>query len=396
MHRFLFVLIGLSLLCYHGCRKPILEETISCSSSTIDSSASHPKHAAINALIDDYLKKGLPGLSVYASDNSGIWVGSGGKADVVENITYQPCHIQKVASLTKMFMGTMVLKLMEDSVNSKLGYNDLDKPIANWIPADQLKDIPNSDKITLRQCMDHSSGLYDVITDSEFYLEVLNNPTKKWTANDLLAYVKKRDAVFEPGIQHKYSNTNTLMTSLVVDYATGKAHHIWMRDLILNPMGLSNTFYHHHETLPSTTAQGYFDLYQNRKPINVSNYVTGSGVGYTGIYSNVFDIHTFLKEVIIDRTFLSSKSLNYMMQVGATDDPDVAYGLGIMRRFQNRGIDFGWGHTGRDLGYSADLFYFPNKNVSIAWCINYGADADSYLKPVILDFQKDLIDLMQQ
>jgi D-alanyl-D-alanine carboxypeptidase len=86
--------------------------------------------------------------------------------------------------------------------------------------------------------------------------------------------------------------------------------------------------------------------------------------------------------------------LSYMQQVGATDDADLSLGLGIMRRFEKRGVDYAWGHTGRDLGYAADLFYFPNKNVSIAWCINYGADADSYLKPVILDFQKDLIDLM--
>ena len=179
-----------------------------CSPSWADSSANHPKNAALNALIDDYIQKGLPGIAVYTKDASGAWVGSAGKADGVENSAYQPCHIQKVASLTKMFMGALVFKLMEDSSNSKLGYNDLDKPISTWIPSSQLEKIPNTDQITLRQCLNHSSGLFDVIKDNGFYLEVLNDPTKHWSANDLLSYVKKKDSEFAPGTKYSYSNTN--------------------------------------------------------------------------------------------------------------------------------------------------------------------------------------------
>jgi D-alanyl-D-alanine carboxypeptidase len=390
------IVILLLALCWFGCKKPILEGTVECGIAMNDSSNVHPKNAQLLNLLEKYIQKGLPGISVYATDANGAWLGTNGKADVLNNVAYQSCHVQKVASLTKWFMGTLVFKLMEDSASSGLGYNDLDKPISTWIPEKKLKNITNADKITLRQCMNHSTGLFDLITDSDFYLEVLNDPTKKWTPDDLLTYVKNKNAEFEPGTKYNYSNTNTLMISLVIDYATGVPHHQLLLDKVIKPLGLQNTVYHHHQELPAFTAQGYFDLYQNRNPINVTNYVTGSGNGYTGIYSNVFDLHQFMKAVVIDRTFLSNKSMNYIEVVGQTDDEDVAYGLGIMKRFLKRGVDYGWGHTGRDLGYAADLFYFPNKNVSIAWCINYGADAESYLKPVILDFQKELIDLMQQ
>lgn len=383
-------------LAWTACKKPILEGTQDCAITFNDTSNIHPKNAQFNALLDKYIQKGLPGISVYTTDDNGALIGVRGKADVLNDIAYKSCHVQKVASLTKWFMGALVFKLMEDSANSGLAYNDLDKPLSTWIPEKMLKNISNADQITLRQCMDHSTGLYDVITDSDFYLEVLNDPTKKWTPDGLLKYVRNKDSDFEPGQKHAYSNTNTLMVSLVVDYATGKPHHQLLIDNIINPLGLSNTVYHHHQNLPTFTAQGYYDLYQNENPINVTNYVTGSGNGYTGIYSNVFDLHKFMKAVVIDRTFLTAKSMSYIEQIGATDNEDVSYGLGIMKRFLKRGADFGWGHTGRDLGYAADLFYFPNKNVSITWCINYGADADSYLKPVILDFQKELIDLMQQ
>mgnify|MGYP000492368409 CR=1 FL=1 len=318
-----------------------------------------------------------------------------GKADVKNNVDYKLCHPQKVASLTKFFMAALVFKLMEDSAAYNLSFSDLDKPIRTWIPQEMLEELAYSDQVTLSQCMDHSTGLFDVITDSDFYLEVLNNPTKKWGPEDLLSYVKGKEGNFMPGSKHSYSNTNTLLVSLVIDYATGKPHHQLLRNLVLNPLGLENTVYHHHEDLPSFTAQGYYDLYQNEKPVNVTNYVTGSGNGYTGLYSNVFDLYTFLDAMLIKKSFLSSKSLQLMREVGETDDEDVALGRGIMKRFLTRGTDFGWGHTGRDLGYAADLFYFPAKQVSIVWCINYGADADSYLRPVILDFQKEMMDVMQ-
>lgn len=380
----------------NSCRKEVQVESIPCSGTFQDSNSVHPKNSELQSLLNGYIQKGLPGISVHVTDPNGTWVGSAGWADVQNQIPYQPCHVQKVASLTKWFMSTLVLKLMEDSLSSGIGYNDLDKPIGTWIPKDMLKNISNSELITLRQCMNHSTGLYDLIRDSDFYLEVLNDPTKKWKQSELLQYVRNKDSEFEPGTRNSYSNTNTLMVSLVLDYATGVPHHTLLRNVILNPLGLENTIYHHHEDIPAQSAQGYFDLYQNKTPINVSNYVTGSGNGYTGIYSNVFDLQRFMKAVLVDQTFLSSKSLEYMQTVGETDDEDVSLGLGIMKRFQKRGVNFGWGHTGRDLGFAADLFYFPNKQVSIAWCINYGADADSYLRQTILNFQEDLINLMQE
>jgi len=384
---FSFLLLG------NACKKPILKDTGICNIPFADTSALHPKNARLSKLLAEYKQKGLPGIAVYVTDQNGAWVGSTGKADIANDIDYKPCHIQKVASLTKMFMGALVFQLIEDSVHTGLGYNSLDMPISTWIPEKYLKNISNIEKITLRQCMNHSAGMYDVIKDNGFYLEVLNDPTKQWSAMDLLEYVRNKEAVFEPGTKHAYSNTNTLMVSLVIDFATGRPHYAWLREKILNPLQLNSTYYHHHERLPSTTAQGYYDLYQKQQPVNVSNYVTGSGNGYTGIYSNVFDLQVFLKALLVNKTLISPKSLAIMQTVGAEDD-DLSLGLGVMRRFEKRGANFAWGHTGRDLGYASDLFYFPNKNATIAWCINYGADANSYLKPVILDFQKELIDLM--
>jgi D-alanyl-D-alanine carboxypeptidase len=66
-------------------------------------------------------------------------------------------------------------------------------------------------------------------------------------------------------------------------------------------------------------------------------------------------------------------------------------GVGNVKKFTEKS-DFGLGHTGRDLGYSADLFYFPNAEVSMAFFVNYGTNGESNLKEVFEDFESELVD----
>jgi hypothetical protein len=74
-------------------------------------------------------------------------------------------------------------------------------------------------------------------------------------------------------------------------------------------------------------------------------------------------------------------------------DPPNLYGYGIMKKFIERGENAGIGHSGRDLGYSANMFYFSNKNVSHIFLINYGSDGNSKLRAVFKQFQEELLNL---
>ncbi|MES1222621.1 MAG: hypothetical protein ABUT20_44410, partial [Bacteroidota bacterium] len=69
------------------------------------------------------------------------------------------------------------------------------------------------------------------------------------------------------------------------------------------------------------------------------------------------------------------------------------YGYGIQKSFLEHGADFGIGHKGRDLGYTANLFYFPSKQVTHIFFINYGTDSKSNLKEVFNEFQDELVNL---
>ena len=198
--------------------------------------------------------------------------------------------------------------------------------------------------------------------------------------------------MFAPGDTAVYSNTNTILVSMIIEAQTGKKHADLLKQYILNPLGLNHTYYQPHDLLPPSVAQGYYDLYNNGTIVNVSNLVTGSGNGYGGIYSNLFDLFKFADALFIKQTLLKPSSLTLMQTYGKQDDTNL-YGYGLMKSFLTRGTDAGIGHKGRDLGYTANLFYFPNKGVLHIFFVNYGTDADSDLKQVFREFQEELVEL---
>jgi D-alanyl-D-alanine carboxypeptidase len=276
-----------------------------------------------------------------------------------------------------------------------MGYSALYKPVNTWLPHRVTDKLTNGNAITLGDCMNHETGVPDLIEEDAFYLGVLNKPNKAWDPEALLQFVYDKPAVFSPRDTAVYSNTNTLLVAMVIEAATGRKHNELLHQYILKPLNLNHTFYQPHDVMPRTVAQGYFDLYNNNTIVNVSNLIPGSGWGYNGIYSNVFDLYTFIDALLQKKTLLSATSLQVMQRYGKPDDINQ-YGYGIMKKFIERGADAGYGHSGRDLGYSANLFYFPAKGVTHTFLINYGSDSESGLRQVFYDFQEELLNLTLQ
>jgi D-alanyl-D-alanine carboxypeptidase len=379
-------------LTFTGCNDNVVEPTQTCSGSPYNINVSHPKAAKFEAVMKEYCKKGMPGVSLLIEDENGIWTGSAGKADIEKNIAMQPCHIGKTASLTKIFMGSLSFKLAEE------GYYSLDDKISKYIDKDIIKRIKYADQVTIRQLMAHQTGFYDHITDGGFYLEVLNNPGKNWEPEELIKYVYDKEAEFKPGESAGYSNSNTLLLSMVINKATGRHHSTLLREKILNPLNLTNTYYHRHEALPEgRITQGYFDLYNNGTIINVSNLHTGNGNGYNGIYSNVSDLYTFINALFVKKSIISDSSLSQMLVFHPEEEAKKYLGVGSFKDFIHRKPDeYAIGHRGRDLAYSADLFYFPEKKRTLSMLVNYGNDANSRLKPVFEEFRDKIVDVLME
>ncbi|MBN2680951.1 MAG: beta-lactamase family protein [Bacteroidales bacterium] len=274
------------------------------------------------------------------------------------------------------------------------GKLDLDDKISKYLDEKTCSKIENAEQATIRQILNHTSGIYDIISDQGLYLKLLNNPNKDWSADELLECAYGKDAYFSVGEGVHYSNTNFLLASLIIEEITGKPHVDMLKERIFIPLELNNTYYHWDDELPVTTAQGYYDLHNNGTILNLSNYHTGSGNGYNGIYCTVSDLNIFIKALLIEKTLISEEALQEMLIfTEVEEETNRRLGLGIYKDFQDRvESDYALGHRGRDLQYSADLFWFPKTNTTMAFLINYGMNGESSLSDVFYEFREKLAD----
>lgn len=355
----------------------------------------NPRSDQYQELIEKYVKMGLPGVILLVKDDDGFYIGSAGMADIKEGIPLQPCHISKICSITKFELGVAIMRLQEKGILS------LDDPISKYIEKDILDKISNCDEpLTVRNLMNHTSGIYEVIEDQGFYLQVLNDPGKHWNADDLLKYVYNKEAMFgfDPADTAGYCNTNYILLSMIVEAATGKPHSQVLHEEVIDLLGLHDTYYFWHDPLPdSMIAQGYYDLYNNGSLMNLTNWNTGSGNGYGGVYSTVWDMYVFIDALFVKKTLLTQESLDQMLVFSPVIESRKLLGVSCFKDFIDIGDpekDYAWGHRGRDLSYSADLDYFPGHHAIMSMIVNYGTDGDSPLRPVFKEMRDEVAEII--
>lgn len=383
------LIFGLGLF-LSACEAEAISGSEACNYTPNAAYSSHPKANQLESMLNKYQKQGLPGLVLMIEDADGQWVGYAGKADLQKDLPFLPCYSSKVGSITKPMVAALAFKLQEE------GIWDLDDPLSKYIDASVLNRITNSAGVTLRNCLQHTTGFHDVITDAAFYLAVINNPNKTWWPMDLIPYVYDKPSAFEEGEVVRYSNTNTLLVAMAMDAVLGYDHSLALRNKILNPVGLMDTYYQGRETLPGNVAQGYFDLYNDGTVVNLSNLITGSGNGFTGIYSTVYDLNRFAKALLVNRTLLTTESMDEMLTFIQVDEREAA-GVGIYNQFQHVTDQPVLGHAGGDLAYSAGMYVLPTRNNAVVtFLVNYGTNGDTPLREVYRSFEREIIGLMAQ
>ncbi len=372
-------------------------EQLSCALENNVEYKQNSKSTEFQALIDEYTKKGLPGVILLVKDKNGFFIGSSGMADVKTGIVAQPCHISKIASITKLMFATSIYKLQEKGMIS------LNDPISKYISADILDQIENGGKpLTVLNLLNHTSGIPEVITNQNFYLNVLNNPSRHWTSEELLEFIYGSPKMFEfnPADTASYCNTNYLLLSMIVEKATGKTVTRVLHEEIFTPLGMEDSYYFYHDALPEARImQGYFDLYNNGSLLNMTNWNTGSGNGYGGVYSTVWDMYLFINALFEKKSIISQQSLEQLLTIHHSVNNRCQVGAGCQKDFIDIGDpskDYAYGHRGRDLSYSADLFYFPEHEAIISMIVNYGTDGESELRPAFKEMRDNIAKLIVQ
>ena len=378
----------LFLISFISCSKVDIPSTDTCTddaSFTINNN--HPKAVAIQELMNEYISKGLPGISVLINDDDGFWIASAGFADIENGIVMQPCHVNKLGSVTKMMIGSLVWQLVQNNVLS------INEPISTYIPEVAAK-IEHGEDITLAMLLNHTSGIYDVAGNLNFNLAVINDFSKRWTTEEIIKFLEGQSATHLPGEAQRYSNSNTMLVGLIIDEVVGRHHSALLQERIFSPLGMDNTVYYNYERdfpLPNL-AQGYLDFHNNGQHIqNVSNLNPGSGNGYTGVYSTVTDLYKFMNALLREQTLITPDNLELIFESMQNDSSSSWQGSigGIHNEFRN---DFPdniniYGHAGGDIGYSANLNFMPHNNTIVAATYNYGSNLGSPLRAVLGEFR---------
>lgn len=340
----------------------------SCNLPYNDSSAINPKNQNYQRLLNDIVQSGVPGIMMSINTpQHGLWLGASGKADLAGNIDMRPCNISRFGSIVKTFTAVTIMLLKEE------GKLRLDDKITQYLPAEILKNIENSDKATIRQMLQHSSGIFNYIQDLKFQTASLNNLVKVWQPDELLSYARNRDAYFEPGEDVRYSNTGYILLGMIIEKVEGKPFYNVFNEKLFTPLQLNKTSFAATNPIPEGLVRGYVDFYSNLNVINSTEY---SGWDYYtadgGLISTPYDITRFL-ESLMKGKILTSESLREMLNWETPKEPDteffkIHYGLGIFK------IETIYGdaylHSGDAIGYSASMVYFPAQKTTIVWAVN--------------------------
>ncbi len=374
------------LLLLIACSKEDPEPEPSCH---YDREGSHPHRERFQGVLEDYVDQGLPGAVVLIRDHYGTWTGAAGKANLSTGENMAPCHVSKVASITKMMLGTVALQLVEEE---ELYLSDR---IGEHLPPTVTENIGNARRATVRQLMNHRSGIYDVVSDQGFYLSILDQPDKEWSSEELLDEVRNEDPYFSQGNGERYSNTNFTILSLILESVTGKEHQQLLQERVFNPLNMRDSYYDPHDELPEHTANGYYDLHNDGEIVDLTPYSTGNGNGYTGVYSTVHDLQTFVEALYKERTLLGDSIMEQeMLQFEGEDLDGKKFGLACYKDFLDRGTsEYAYGHRGRDLAYTAGAYYFPEEDVTLTLLVNYGTNGESHLRPTFREFRDAVADM---
>lgn len=209
-----------------------------------------PLPDTVQEQVDQAISHGLDGMIVYV-DEAGKQPEfyTGGWHNREHEIPAKPNALFKIASISKLYVAVSISKLVNDNRLS------LDKTLADYFP-ELVGRIENADRITLKMMVQHRSGIPN-FTDSGGFWE---NPPD--SSEESLALALDEPALFEPGEDYSYSNTNYLLLGLLIDNTVGYSHHQYIKEQILVPLELNNTFFSLSEVDLEDVMSGYYVGYE--------------------------------------------------------------------------------------------------------------------------------------
>lgn len=270
----------------------------------------------------------------------------------------------RIASVSKAFSGAAALALVSE------GRLSLDSTIGGVLP-----DLPDAwHAVTLRQLLNHTSGMPDYTATSAFAERVGAQPLDPPEPRELLAFVADRPLLFDPGSDYRYSNSDNVAVALMIEAVTGATYLDVLRTRIFAPLGLSATGLRPEIGLPHPVFHGYL-LRENGMPEDVSEIIAFGGYAWAsgGIVSSPDNLNRFVRAYVGGRLFGPTEhDQQFRFRDDAASSPPGpgtnAVGLGLFRYRTACGVVFG--HTGSILGYTQLIAATSDGETSVSFSVN--------------------------
>lgn len=356
-------------------------------------SCQNTQEAASTAPYKAVLQKGIDqGFPAYVlgvqKESLKPWIGAKGLASIEESRKVKATDRFPIASITKLFTAVTTLKLIDQGLLS------LEDKVLKHLSQAEVKAIPYIESISIRQLLDHSSGIY-AFNNDEAYIPTLIGPERagniQWTPQMFLALADSNRVapLGKPGSGHYYGDTNYILLGLIIEKVSGQSFRKVVEKEILDVLDLRNTAYISDENHPKKVelrpdVEGYtlkseilgtiIPMYEGFNIVNDSLYNTTEASeridASAGMVSNAEELMKLATAVYKDN-FLSAESTAFLLEAGNGID-SLAVGedrQGIVRAMNT---SFGkiYFSSGDGPGVNTLLAFIPEKDLIIVSLTN--------------------------
>ena len=295
--------------------------------------------ATIQTLVDN----GYPGALAAKTDKDGNAVGAtAGKGNLSTGEAPPLDGEVRIASNTKTFVAVLIMKMVEE------GKVKLDEPIDAYLPGIVKGQGVDGKKITVRQLLQHTSGLPEFGDGQLDYFAIRNDYV---SPRDVLDGVLSRPAQFAPGAKFQYNNANYVALGLLAERVAKRPIAEQIETKIVKPLGLKHTYMPApgEKTIRGKHPHGYHT--RDGKPGKLED-ITEADPSWEwaagSMISTPSELNKFMQSVF-DGSLLSQASISEMKKSVPAPEMGGEYGLGLIGYKSTCGVV--WGHSGNNPGY---------------------------------------------
>ena len=312
---------------------------------TASAAPSKGEAESLKARAQGLVEAGYPAALAAVSDSKGESAGVAVGKGSLETGQAPPMDGEvRIGSNTKTFVAVVVMQLVQEG---KVG---LDEPIETYLPGLIKGEGIDGSRITVRQLLQHTSGLPDFDETLFGTTDVFQYRHHYVTPRDVLDSALSKPAQFEPGAQWKYTNTNYIVLGMLIERVSQRPVGEQIDERIVKKLGLSHTYFPApgDRSIKGTHPQGYH-LSAGGKLEDITEMDPFWAWAAGAMISTPSELNTFF-QAVFDGRLLTQASIQEMKKGVDTDKAGVVYGLGLIGRSLSCG-GTAWGHGGDIAGY---------------------------------------------